>query len=303
MRCAWRRNAATAPTAGFRWGCGRLRAALANGREGEQDREQDATPSRAAGRHGAHLPPDSARKGKPLVRYKSFRYQAKSWTTPRRIVAKVEHHRGELFARVGFIVTNMVLPSRLVVRFYNKRGTAEQWIKEGKQATHWTRLSCHRFRANEVRLQLSVLAYNLGLPGCADAWRSRAVVGAVARSRGSDPHSRPAPGRRTRRGRTPSRTPPRGTAPCATAWLWRSHRPASPPAPGEAATGRDGGDRPPGVRGRRRASRWAAITRTRIPASSRSHEHETIGTNGCRWENLGARGRGVRPRRPPGHRA
>ena len=94
---------------------------------------------------------------KPLVRYKSFRYQAKSWTTPRRIVAKVEHHRGELFPRVGFIVTNMVLPSRSVVRFYNKRGTAEQWIKEGKQATHWTRLSCHRFRANEVRLQLSVL--------------------------------------------------------------------------------------------------------------------------------------------------
>ena len=56
----------------------------------------------------------------------------------------------------------MSLPSRSVVRFYNKRGTAEQWIKEGKQATHWTRLSCHRFRANEVRLQLSVLAYNLG---------------------------------------------------------------------------------------------------------------------------------------------
>ena len=98
---------------------------------------------------------------KPLVRYKSFRSQAKSWTTARRIVAKVEHHRGELFPRVGFIVTNMVLPSRSVVRFYNKRGTAEQWIKEGKQATHW-RLSCHRFRANEVRLQLSVLAYTLG---------------------------------------------------------------------------------------------------------------------------------------------
>ena len=58
---------------------------------------------------------------KPLVRYKSFRYQAKSWTTPRRIVAKVEHHRGELFPRVGFIVTNMALPSRSVVRFYNKR--------------------------------------------------------------------------------------------------------------------------------------------------------------------------------------
>ena len=99
---------------------------------------------------------------KPLVRYKSFQYQADSWTTPRRVVAKVEHHVGELFPRVGFIVTNLPLPNRAVVRFYNKRGTAEQWIKEGKQAAHWTRLSCHRFRANEVRLQLSVLAYNLG---------------------------------------------------------------------------------------------------------------------------------------------
>ena len=114
---------------------------------------------------------------KPLVRYKSFQYQADSWTTPRRIVAKVEHHAGELFPRVGFIVTNLTRPSRSVVRFYNKRGTAEQWIKEGKQATHWTRLSCHRFRANEVRLQLSVLAYNLGnlwrrlvLPPRVDTW-------------------------------------------------------------------------------------------------------------------------------------
>jgi hypothetical protein len=99
---------------------------------------------------------------KPLVRYKSFRYQAESWSKPRRVVAKVEHHPAELFPRVGFIVTSMSLPSRSLLRFYNKRGTAEQWIKEGKQATHWTRLSCHRFRANEVRLQVSVLAYNLG---------------------------------------------------------------------------------------------------------------------------------------------
>jgi hypothetical protein len=99
---------------------------------------------------------------KPLVRYKSFRYQAGSWSKPRRVVAKVEHHQGELFPRVGFIVTNMRLPSRSVVGLYNKRGTAEQWIKEGKQATNWTRLSCHRFRSNEVRLQLAVLAYNLG---------------------------------------------------------------------------------------------------------------------------------------------
>ena len=106
--------------------------------------------------------PPGRPNAKPLVRYKSFRYQAESWSKARRVVAKVEHHQGELFPRVGFVVTSMTLPSRSVVRFYNKRGTAEQWIKEGKQATHWTRLSCHRFRANEVRLQLSVLAYNLG---------------------------------------------------------------------------------------------------------------------------------------------
>ena len=101
---------------------------------------------------------------KPLVRYQSFLYRAASWSKARRVVAKVEHHAGELFPRDNFIVTNLTLPSRSVVRFYNKRGTAEQWIKEGKQATHWTRLSCHRFRANEVRLQLSVLAYNLSNP-------------------------------------------------------------------------------------------------------------------------------------------
>lgn len=99
---------------------------------------------------------------KPVVWYKGFRYQAASWKTARRVVAKVEHHAGELFPRVGFIVTNLEMPSRAVVRFYNKRGTAEQWIKEGKQAVKMTRLSCHRFRSNEVRLALSLLAYNLG---------------------------------------------------------------------------------------------------------------------------------------------
>ena len=58
--------------------------------------------------------------------------------------------------------TNLETDSRAVVRLYNKRGTTEQWIKEGKQAVKMTRLSCHRFRSNEVRLWLSVMAYNLG---------------------------------------------------------------------------------------------------------------------------------------------
>ena len=69
------------------------------------------------------------------------------------------------YPRVDFIVTNLTLPSRAVVRFYNKRGTAgvaAATIKEGKQAVKMTRLSCHRFRSNEVRLWLTIIAYNLG---------------------------------------------------------------------------------------------------------------------------------------------
>jgi hypothetical protein len=93
--------------------------------------------------------------------YASFSYRAGSWTKPRRVVAKVEWHPGELYPRVGFIVTNMSRPTERVVAFYNQRGTAEQHIKEGKNAVTWTRLSCHRFAANAVRLQLHALAYNL----------------------------------------------------------------------------------------------------------------------------------------------
>jgi hypothetical protein len=92
----------------------------------------------------------------------NFSYQAGSWTKPRRVVAKVEWHPGELYPRVGFIVTNMTRPAERVVAFYNKRGTCEQWIKEGKGAIKWTRLSCRTFAANAVRLQLHALAYNLG---------------------------------------------------------------------------------------------------------------------------------------------
>jgi len=68
------------------------------------------------------------------------------------VVAKVEWYQGELFPRVGFVVTNLRAKPQAVVEFYNRRGTAEQWIKEGKYALHWTRLSCHRFVANQVRL-------------------------------------------------------------------------------------------------------------------------------------------------------
>ena len=61
---------------------------------------------------------------------------------------------GELFPRVGFAVTNLTAASRVMVHFPNKSGTAEQWIKEYKQAVKMTRLCCHRFRAHEVRVWL-----------------------------------------------------------------------------------------------------------------------------------------------------
>ena len=70
---------------------------------------------------------------KPVVWYKGFLYQAASWKTARRVVAKVEFHFGELFPRVGFIVTNLETDSRAVVRFYNKRGHGGT-VDQGRQA-------------------------------------------------------------------------------------------------------------------------------------------------------------------------
>jgi post-segregation antitoxin (ccd killing protein) len=102
---------------------------------------------------------------------------AVSWGNTRRVVAKVEWHPGELYPRVGFIVINLSRAAERVVAFYNQRGTAEQWIKEGKHAVRWTRLSCRKFRSNAVRLQLHTLAYNLAnfmrtlaLPEAVELW-------------------------------------------------------------------------------------------------------------------------------------
>jgi hypothetical protein len=61
--------------------------------------------------------------------YASFSYQAGSWDKKRRVVAKVEWHPGELVPRVGFVVTNLSRPLERVTKFYQGRGTAEQWIK------------------------------------------------------------------------------------------------------------------------------------------------------------------------------
>ena len=69
-------------------------------------------------------------------------------------------HRHRIHLNFAAKLSNEVGPPQ--VAFYNQRGKAEQYIKEGKNAIKWTRLSCRKFRDNEVRLQLHALAYNPG---------------------------------------------------------------------------------------------------------------------------------------------
>tara|TARA_B100000745_G_scaffold99255_1_gene63316 strand:- start:156 stop:356 length:201 start_codon:yes stop_codon:yes gene_type:complete len=59
---------------------------------------------------------------------------------------------------VSFIVTNIWKDPEDVVWLYNGCGTAEQWIKDGKSAVKWTKLSCGRFKVNQPPLQLFALA-------------------------------------------------------------------------------------------------------------------------------------------------
>jgi len=129
-------------------------------------------------------------------------------------------HPGELYPRVGFIVTNLTRPANRVVAFYNQRGTAEQNIKEGKNAIVWTRLSCMRFRNNEVRLQLHALAYNLAtfmrtlaLPEAVKHWSLTSLRQKLVKIGSQD--RRPRPVRHVPDGRgcgaEPGRLPVRGS--------------------------------------------------------------------------------------------
>jgi len=95
------------------------------------------------------------------VKIIDLHYQAKSWSRPRRVVAKIEWRRGELFPRIGFVVTSSRLPAGKVTKVYNGRGDVENRIKEGKNTLRWDKTSCQRFEANQARLKMGVLAYNL----------------------------------------------------------------------------------------------------------------------------------------------
>jgi hypothetical protein len=112
----------------------------------------------------------AARSPTSAIRRRAGRNPGVSWPRSNGI-------RASFTPRVGFIVTNLARPAERVVAFYNQRGTAEQYIKEGKNAIKWTRLSCRTFAANAVRLQVHALAYNLGnsmrtlaMPKTAEPW-------------------------------------------------------------------------------------------------------------------------------------
>jgi hypothetical protein len=70
--------------------------------------------------------PGGRPSNKPVVRHHEILYQAGTWNKLRRVVAKIKHHKGDLFPRVGFIVTNLRRSARRMVTFYNDRRAAEQ---------------------------------------------------------------------------------------------------------------------------------------------------------------------------------
>ena len=102
-------------------------------------------------------PPKSGVK----VQHFEFYYRAGSWKKRRRVVCKVEWHNDELFPRMGFIVTNSTLHAWQVVRACNGRANVENRIKEAKNTLRWDKTNCHRFEANQARLKMGALAYNL----------------------------------------------------------------------------------------------------------------------------------------------
>lgn len=90
-----------------------------------------------------------------------FEYQASSWRQPRRVVVKIEKPYGQMDLRYTFIVTNMDLPIRDVVRFYCNRGTMENFIKEGKNGFDFGAVSSSSMIVNSNRFQIHCLAYTL----------------------------------------------------------------------------------------------------------------------------------------------
>ena len=93
------------------------------------------------------------------VCYGEFQYQAGSWEYPRRVVCKVEKPTEQLVHMYTFIVTNMDSDPEKIIRFYYRRGTMENYIKESKNGFDFAAVSSSSKLVNANRLQIHALAY------------------------------------------------------------------------------------------------------------------------------------------------
>lgn len=95
--------------------------------------------------------------------YEEIEYQAKSWSKPRKVIVQSVRPAGELFFTHSFFVTNLddAFTPESIVHSYQKRGTMENYIKEAKNGFYLDKMSSHSFQMNEVKMTLSLLAYNL----------------------------------------------------------------------------------------------------------------------------------------------
>ena len=85
---------------------------------------------------------------KPTVWYHDFLYQVGSWDHPRRLVAKVEWHLGELSPRVGFIVTSLCAKPKAMVHVYNRHALSSQTCpqRDWKRNRYSSTLQRHHFK-------------------------------------------------------------------------------------------------------------------------------------------------------------
>jgi hypothetical protein len=97
-----------------------------------------------------------ARTGRPVAVRTSFWHRARRWPVRRRILAKLDVTATGTSLR--FMITNRRGRAGDLITWYEGRGAAENGIKELKLDLHADRLSCHRYRANALRLQLHTIA-------------------------------------------------------------------------------------------------------------------------------------------------
>lgn len=95
--------------------------------------------------------------------YEETIYQANSWAKPRKVIIKSVRPAGELLFTHSFFVTNLLdaFSPKAIISTYQKRGTMENYIKETKNGFGFDKMNSHSYQVNEVKMMLSLLAYNL----------------------------------------------------------------------------------------------------------------------------------------------